>query len=103
VVTDVNGEMIGLGNVFPSGAADSESAEIALIVEDAWHGRGVGRVLTDRLIDVARRVGFARLVAYVLAENRGMLALLKATDLDWVPLPDHEMGSSVVCLVAELD
>jgi hypothetical protein len=48
-------------------------------------------------------MGFTRLVAYVLAENRAMLGLLKATGLDWVPAADHDLGSSVVSLMAELE
>ncbi len=102
VVTDVNDVIIALGNVFPSGPQDSDAAEIALIVDDAWHGHGVGLLLMEHLIIVARRMGFAELVAYVLAENRAMLGLLKRTELEWVPRTDHELGSSVVCFAADL-
>lgn len=102
VVTDVHDEILALGNVFPSGPHDADSAEIAVIVDDSWHGAGVGLLLTNRLIAVARRMGFTRLVAYVLAENRAMLGLLRATDLEWVPNRDHNLGASVVCLTADL-
>jgi RimJ/RimL family protein N-acetyltransferase len=102
VVADVHDEIIALGNVFPSGPDDGDVAEIAVIVDDAWHRAGVGLLLTNRLIAVARRMGFTTLVAYVLAENRAMLGLLRATDLDWVPTREHDLGASVVCLTAEL-
>ncbi len=102
VVTDVNDVVVALGNVFPSGPQESEAAEIALIVEDPWQGCGVGRLLTDHLVVVARRMGFSQLVAYVLAENRAMLGLLRSTGLEWVPKPDHDLGSAVVCLSARL-
>ena len=42
VVTDVRDEVIALGNVFPAGPEDVDAAEIAVIVDDAWHGRGRG-------------------------------------------------------------
>ena len=103
VVTDEFDEIIALGNVFPSGPDDVDSAEIAVIVDDAWHRRGVGMLLTERLILVARRLGFTELVAYVLAENRGMLALLRQTGLAWQTSQDHDLGSAVVCLTARLD
>ncbi len=103
VVTDLAENVVALGNVFPTGPDDADAAEIAVIVDDAWHGHGVGLLLTERLIDVARRMGFARLVAFVLADNRAMLGLLKASSVEWIPSHDHELGSSVVSLEASLN
>ena len=100
VVTDADGDVIGLGNVFPLGPDVTDTAEIAVIIDDAWHRSGVGLLLTQRLIEVGRRAGFARLVAYVLAENRAMRQLLEATGLTWEVTTDHEFGSSVACLSA---
>jgi RimJ/RimL family protein N-acetyltransferase len=102
VVTDVRGEIVALGNVFPLGPGDVDTAEIAVLVDDAWHGAGVGLILTNRLIDVARRMGFSSLVAYVLADNRAMIGLLDATGLSWAPSADHDLGTSVVSLVSDL-
>lgn len=100
VVTDLKDEVIGLGNVFPAGPGETSVAEIALIVEDDWQGRGVGRLLLDHLIEVARRLSFPTLIAYVLAENRPMRALLDATGLEWEPTTDHELGAAAVRLTA---
>lgn len=100
VVTNLSDEIIALGNVFPTGPDDADTGEIAVIVDDAWHGRGVGGLLTEHLIDVARRLGFTRLVAYVLADNRAMQRVLDRTDLAWEPTTDHDLGASVVCLTA---
>lgn len=102
VVTDGSGEVIALGNVFPAGPHDADTGEIALIVDDAWQGRGVGQLLTAHLIGVAGRLGFSRLVAYVLAENRAMLRVLDRTGLEWKVTPDHDLGASVTCLSADL-
>ena len=102
VVTDEQETVIALGNVFPAGHEDAEAAEIAVIVDDAWHGLGLGMVLTTHLIDVARRLGFTTLVAYVLAENRAMLGLLEHSPLDWQPSTDHDLGPSVLCLTATI-
>lgn len=54
-----------------------ESAEIAIVVEDQWQGRGLGTVLLEHLFDAAARRGIRRLWADVLAENDGMLRLLR--------------------------
>ena len=102
VATDVHGTIIALGNVFPLGPDEVDAAEIAVIVDDAWHGAGVGLLLTQRLIEVGRRAGFAVLTAYVLAENRAMRSLLEATGLTWRVVPDHDLGPSVVSLTAEI-
>lgn len=102
VVTDVHDEVIALGNVFPAGPGDVDAAEIAVIVDDAWHGAGVGLLLLNHLIDVGRRMGFTSLVAYVLADNRTMRSLLTATGLEWSTSVDHDLGSSVACLTAQI-
>ena len=102
VVTSDDEEVIALGNVFPAGPQEDDRAEIAVIVEDDWHGRGVGRLLMTRLVDVARRMGFRELVAYVLADNAPMFALLAATGLSWQPGIDHDLGSTVVALTARI-
>ena len=103
VVSDMHDEIIALGNVFPIGPDDADTAEIAVIVDDAWHGSGVGTRLTRHLISVAQRMGFAHLVAYVLADNIGMLTLLARTDLEWTPSDASEFGANVSALTADLD
>lgn len=102
VVTDETGEVIALGNVFPLGPDDADTAEFAVIVDDRWHRQGIGLLLTHRLVEVARRLGYLRLVAYVLAENRAMATLLRQTGLTWTSRRDHDLGASVICLVADL-
>jgi AcrR family transcriptional regulator/RimJ/RimL family protein N-acetyltransferase len=83
VVMSEDGAIIGLGNVFPDPAEGTGAAEIALIVEDAYQGRGVGKKLLQVLIYFAMRMGFTEVVASVLAENKGMLRLLESSGLDW--------------------
>jgi GNAT superfamily N-acetyltransferase len=53
-------------------------AEIALIVDDQLHHLGLGRLLLQRLIDVAVARGMTSLTAIVLASNVPMLHLLSA-------------------------
>lgn len=57
--------------------AGTATGEYAAAVEDGWQGRGVGRALTELLVDRARRSGFTSIYAYVLPENARMLALLR--------------------------
>jgi RimJ/RimL family protein N-acetyltransferase len=52
-------------------------AEFAIVLADAWQGRGLGRTLLASLIDAARRDGVQRLVGTTLSENEGMLRLAR--------------------------
>ena len=47
--------------------------EFALVVADAWQGRGIGRRLMEKLIGVARARGLERIYGDVLSTNRPML------------------------------
>lgn len=67
------GEFIGVGRFMPN--ADGETAEFALTVADAWQGRGLGRVLLERLCDCARAAGYRTLFGHILNANRDMLGL----------------------------
>ncbi len=57
---------------------DQESAEFAVVVADAWHGRGVARNLMARLVTYAKARGLRRLEGRVLRSNRNMLAFIAA-------------------------
>jgi acetyltransferase len=56
--------------------ADRESAEFAIVVTDAWQGRGVARLLMTRLVDCARARGLRRLEGAVLRANSKMLKFM---------------------------
>ncbi|HNP72421.1 MAG TPA: GNAT family N-acetyltransferase [Kouleothrix sp.] len=51
-------------------AGDSSSAEVALLIHDAYQGEGLGTTLLDLLAQSAMACGIARLQLNTLAENR---------------------------------
>jgi len=53
--------------------ADGRSCEFALVIADAWQGRGIGRRMMEKLISVARSRKLVRIYGEVLATNRPML------------------------------
>ncbi|HFQ94179.1 MAG TPA: GNAT family N-acetyltransferase, partial [Anaerolineae bacterium] len=66
-------EIVALGRITKAHTANE--AEFAIIVSDDQQGQGLGTELLRRLLEYARDEGVARVVAYILAENRGMLAV----------------------------
>ncbi len=67
---------------------DGESCEFAIVVADAWQGRGVARRLMGVLIDAARAAGLKYMNGDFLAENTRMIAF--ATSLGFVLSPHPE-------------
>ena len=53
------------------------SAEFAIVVADAWQGRGIGKRVLAKLIDIARRRGVKQLYGEILATNRPMLEMVR--------------------------
>lgn len=70
------GEIIGVAR-YDRLRDDETRAEMAVLVEDAWQGRGVGRILLEALAADAHHHGVAAFTATVLGENRRMLRLTK--------------------------
>ncbi|HEV2302889.1 MAG TPA: GNAT family N-acetyltransferase, partial [Stellaceae bacterium] len=56
---------------------DNARAEYAIGVRTDWHGRGLGYLLMNRLIEVARGRGIGELVGEVLRENTAMLRMAR--------------------------
>ena len=54
-----------------------DAAEFAIVIADAWQGRGIGRRLLAKLIEAARWRGVKRLYGDILATNRPMLELAR--------------------------
>ena len=66
-------KLIGVGRLVAD--ADHETAEYAVLVGDRWHGHGLGGVLTDYCLEIARGWGLSRMVAETTTDNARMLAL----------------------------
>ena len=70
------------------GNPDGESAEFAIVVDDAWQGRGVARQLMGRLIACARQRGFKRLQGAVLRANHNMIKFTEGLGFTTADDPD---------------
>lgn len=73
-----------------------EEAEFAILVADPWQGLGLGKLLTERAIEVAELMGMRRLFAETTSENGRAVELLRATGFQF------RSGASAGRLVGEL-
>ncbi|MFF5213574.1 GNAT family N-acetyltransferase [Streptosporangium sp. NPDC000396] len=73
LVAVVRDRLVAVAEYIPGDAGD---AEIAILIDDAMHRRGLGTLLIEHLALDAADEGVRELVADVLAENRPMLRVL---------------------------
>ncbi|MDT9002298.1 bifunctional acetate--CoA ligase family protein/GNAT family N-acetyltransferase [Paucibacter sp. APW11] len=67
---------------------DPSSCEFSLVVADDFNGRGLGSRLMESIMDVARDKGLAEIEGLVLANNPGMLKLMRGLGFAIKPFPD---------------
>ncbi|MGH3796458.1 MAG: GNAT family N-acetyltransferase [Pseudonocardiaceae bacterium] len=77
-LTTDGGAAVGLANLAEAGAG---TAEIALLVEDSWQGRGVGTALTRKLVELARAAQLTELVAVSEAGDHALTRVLRRAGL----------------------
>lgn len=86
LVAELDGAVVAVARY---DAVDDRRAEAAFVVEDAHQGRGIGTLLLEHLAARAREVGFDRLVAATLPENRTMQAVLRSAGFAAAASFDH--------------
>ena len=87
------GELIGVARYVYDERA--QEAEIAIVIEDRWQGRGLGTRLLGELMGYAEGRGIRRFRAYVLADNLRMLNLIRRG----TRILDRKLESGVVSLL----
>ncbi len=83
LVAVAEGEIVG--HAMYARVEASSEAEMAIIIEDGWQSRGVGRQLLSELAQRAKYRGIETFTGEVLGENRPMLglaAIFQGTDYE---------------------
>jgi len=77
-----NGErkLIGVSRI--SLHPDMETGDFAIAVSDPWQGKGVGALLTDYVLEVARDRGVHNIRVNVLADNQKIIDLMRHRGFD---------------------
>src|SRR5690606_22733909 len=82
--------LIGVGRLVAD--PEHDSAEYAVLVVDNWQGRGLGSLLLDDCLEIARQWGIKRVFGETGIENRRMLATFKKFGFQF----DHNLEPGVV-------
>ena len=85
-------ELVGVGRYEPT--EEEGTAEVALVVQDGWQGRGLGSLLMGDVLSAGQARGIRRFRAYVLADNERMLRLLRTR----VQILERKLEEGVVAL-----
>lgn len=97
IVALADDEIIGVAR-YDRHRDDPSVAEVAVVVEDAWHHQGVASFLMKRLSRAAAERGVSSFDAAVLAENRPALSLARRLN----PRSQLKLAGSEVDMVAPL-
>lgn len=68
--------------------SDNETCEFALVVGDAWQGRGIGPIMMQAIFSAAHEQGLKSMYGEVLASNKGMLKLMHKLGFKIEPHPE---------------
>jgi acetyltransferase len=82
--------LIGVGRLVAD--IDHVDAEYAVLVVDAYHGLGLGSILTDYCLEICRKWGINTVVGETALDNRRMLALFQSRGFQL----DHSLSPDVV-------
>lgn len=91
---DIGGVEREIGVARYSVSADGQSCECAVATADEFHGQGLGTLLMNHLIDIARDRGIGAMISLDMAENFPMRDLALA--LGFRREPDPEDGTQVI-------
>jgi len=98
LIAELAGRIIAAGTYHRNLKGDTDSAEVAFIVEDSQQRRGLGSILLEHLAAAAQERGIRRFTAEVLSENVQMVRVF----IDAGYVVNREYDSGVVDLVFDI-
>ncbi len=94
-VTTDGGSAVGVANLDPDAPG---TARVSLLVDNVWHGRGLGTALLRRMADTATEQGLVELTGTARTDDLGVTRVLRRAGLR----PAAELTDGVVRLRAPL-
>jgi acyl-CoA synthetase (NDP forming)/GNAT superfamily N-acetyltransferase len=90
-------EALGIGSYT---RLNDARAEVALLVDDRLHGKGIGTLLLEQLAQAAWRYGFKQFEAYVLSDNRKMMQVFQSSGYEVIRQRQSNMFQLVLPLAS---
>jgi acetyltransferase len=87
-------QIVGAGRVISE--PDGTSGEFAVLVTDQWQLKGLGEMLMDYIIMIARNMRLGKIFATVLPDNIKMISLCKKKGFKIEPLDEETVKTSLV-------
>jgi acetyltransferase len=84
---DGSRKLLGVGRLVAD--TDRQSAEYALLVADPWQRRGLGDLLTDYCLEVARSWGMSRVFAETTSDNVNMIGVMRKHGFTLKPVSEE--------------
>jgi len=77
IIAESGGDVVGWGSLNPFSAREAyrHAADFSVYVERGWRGKGVGHRLLERLIELAREIGYHKMVLSTFPTNVGGVRL----------------------------
>jgi acetyltransferase len=98
VAVDADGAIVG---ETMCARVDAETWEFAILIEDYFQGRGLGRLLFHELIAHARAAGIRHFLVITSGQNRGMIALVRGSGYPFTTQLDGSVLEFMMSLDAE--
>lgn len=83
-------KLLGVGRLVAD--PEVENVEYAVLVSDRWQNLGLGGLLTDQCLDIARKWGVKRVYAQTKLDNQRMVHVFRNRDF---LIEHHVRGSDV--------
>src|SRR5205823_5328853 len=80
IAADASGLVVGWASLNPFNPREAYDrvADFSVYVERSWRGTGIGRRLLDHLIDLARTIGYHKMVLAALDHNAAGVGLYES-------------------------
>ncbi len=76
-------QLLGVGRLVAD--PNHETAEYAVLISDNWQQKGLGSLLTDYCMRIAKSWGIKRVVAQTTTDNQRMIAVFQKRNFDIIP------------------
>ena len=90
-------KLIGVGRLVTD--PDHDTVEYAILIADAWQNRGLGSILTDYCLEIAKQWGLKKIVAQTTTDNQRMISVFRKRGFEITVDPSSSLVEVIKNLV----